>query len=121
MNGLTATPTPRTVGAAPLPAARLALVPVEERGALVERLADERARDVAARAVLVAPGPSGALPAGALTRCSSTASMPSWRAALARIGSMMAFCCMPPGERCEVRGGVLVSTERPRKRIASGW
>ena len=34
---------------------------------------------------------------------------------------MIAFCCSPPGARCDVGGGVLVSTERPRKRIASGW
>ena len=43
---LTATPTPRTFDAVALAALRLALVPLEELGALVERLLDERAGDV---------------------------------------------------------------------------
>jgi hypothetical protein len=31
-------------------------------------------------------------------------------------GSSRAFICMPPGDRCDVRGGVFVSTEMPRQR-----
>ena len=33
---------------------------------------------------------------------------------------MMPMPCMPPGARCDVFGGVLVSTVRPRHRIVSG-
>ena len=43
------------------------------------------------------------------------------RAAFAMMGSMMAIPCMPPGELCALRGGVFVSTVRPRQRIAFGW
>ena len=46
--------------------------------------------------------------------------MPSLRAALARIGSMIAMPCMPPGELCALRGGVLVRTDMPRQRMAGG-
>ena len=46
--------------------------------------------------------------------------MPSLRAALASIGSMIVMPCMPPGWLCARRGGVLVRTETPRKRIACG-
>ena len=48
-NVLTATPTPRTFDAVALAALRLALVPLEQLGALVERLLDERARHVLPR------------------------------------------------------------------------
>ena len=107
--------------AAPLPAALLALGPVEELGALVERLAHERAGDVAALALLAGRAERRlARRRVDLVQLDRDRS-PSWRAALASTGSRMAFCCIPPGERCDVRGGLLVSTDRPRKRIASGW
>ena len=51
----------------------------------------------------------------------ATWSTPSWRAAFAMIGSMMAIPCMPPGELCALRGGVFVSTVTPRQRMACGW
>ena len=47
--------------------------------------------------------------------------MPSFFAAFERIGSTMPMPCAPPGARCDVFGGVLVSTVRPRQRIVSGW
>src|SRR5690348_11230387 len=34
---------------------------------------------------------------------------------------MMPMPCMPPGARCDVFGGVLVSTVSPRHRMVSGW
>ena len=37
------------------------------------------------------------------------------------IGSMIVMPCMPPGELCALRGGVLVSTVTPRQRMACGW
>jgi hypothetical protein len=39
---------------------------------------------------------------------------------LAKIGSMMAMPCMPPGALCALRGGVLVITEMARWRMAIG-
>ncbi len=47
--------------------------------------------------------------------------MPSLRDALDRIGSISTIPWKPPGWLCETRGGVLVSTERPRQRMDSGW
>ena len=41
-------------------------------------------------------------------------------AAFVTTGSMIAFACIGPGERCCERGGVLVITARPRHRIAIG-
>ena len=46
---------------------------------------------------------------------------PSLRAALAMTGSMSVIPCMPPGELCELRGGVFVRPINPRQRIAGGW
>ena len=40
---------------------------------------------------------------------------------LEMIGSMMPWPCIPPGARCDVRGGVLVRTVMPRQRMAIGW
>ena len=34
---------------------------------------------------------------------------------------MSAMPWNPPGWLCETRGGVLVSTEMPRQRMAGGW
>ena len=34
---------------------------------------------------------------------------------------MIAIPCIPPGELCELRGGVLVRTVTPRQRMACGW
>ena len=65
--------------------------------------------------------PNGALPSGALIRWMATWSMPSLCAALAMIGAISALPCMPPGARCAPRGGVLVSTDTLRHRIAIGW
>jgi hypothetical protein len=50
----------------------------------------------------------------------STWSIPSCLAALATTGSKSPFACMPPGARCDVRGGVFVSTVMPRHFIAIG-
>ena len=47
--------------------------------------------------------------------------MPSLREALEMIGSISAMPWNPPGWLCETRGGVLVSTESPRQRMAGGW
>ena len=47
--------------------------------------------------------------------------MPSFRPAFASIGSMIVIPCMPPGWLCDTRGGVLVSTDSARKRIAGDW
>ena len=47
-------------------------------------------------------------------------SMPSFFAALVTTGSMMAFACIGPGDRCCDRGGVLVTTATPRQRMAGG-
>ena len=71
--GLTATPMPRALVSLLLAAVRRLLrVPLEQLAALVERFLDERARDVRLLAVRAAPGPNGALPAGALIRRTST-------------------------------------------------
>ena len=50
----------------------------------------------------------------------SSASAASWRAALARIGSISALPWNPPGARCAPRGGVFVSTVTLRHRIVIG-
>ena len=68
----------------------------------------------------LSPGLASIL-AGELMRRIATWSTPSLRAALARIGSMMAMPCNPPGELIALRVGVLVNTETPRQRMASGW
>ena len=65
-------------------------------------------------------GPNFALPSGALMRWMATWSTPSLRDALAMIGSMSVIPCIPPGWLCARRGGVLVSTDTPRQRIAGG-
>ena len=57
---------PARLGAGPLAAARLALVPLEELDAAIDGFAHERAGDVAALPVLARRAPNGALPAGAL-------------------------------------------------------
>ena len=44
--------------------------------------------------------------------------MPSCLAALVTTGSMMPLACIGPGDRCCVRGGVLVRTLIARQRIA---
>jgi hypothetical protein len=65
-------------------------------------------------------GPYGALPSGELMRRIASWSMPSFFAALVTTGSMMAFACIGPGDRCCDRGGVLVTTATPRQRMAGG-
>ncbi len=57
---------------------------------------------------------------GALTMRICSGSMPSSRAALSRSGSIAACIWFCPGPRWAPRGGVFVSTEMPRKRMASG-
>ncbi len=68
-----------------------------------------------------AGGPNGALPSGAFSRRMASWSRPSCLAALVITPSMMPLACIGPGERCCVRGGVLVSTFTARQRIAGGW
>jgi hypothetical protein len=50
----------------------------------------------------------------------ATSSIPSFRAAFPRIGSISALPWKPPGARCAPRGGVLVNTDRLRHRIVIG-
>ncbi len=66
-------------------------------------------------------GPTLPSMSGALTLRIATRSMPSLRAALSISGSIAAAVWFSPGPRCGPRGGVLVSTEMPRQRIAIGW
>ena len=110
-NALTATPTPRTLVPTALAAARLLLVPLEQLGALVERFLDERARHVRLLAVAGSAGTERRL-AGRRVDPADLDLIDAELAcaAFARIGSMMPMPCMPPGARCEVFGGVLVST-----------
>ena len=51
----------------------------------------------------------------------ATWSMPSCLAAFVITPSMMPLACIGPGDRCCVRGGVLVSTLTARQRMADGW
>ena len=117
MNGLTRRPrrAPLIPSRFPL---RLALVPLEELGALVERLLHERAGDVAALPPVRAPERSLAgRRVDATDRDLIDPELPR------RLGEHRfddRDGCMPPGA-AGAGGGVLVRTEMPRKRIASGW
>ena len=81
----------------PLAALRLPLVPLEQSGALVQRLLDERAGDVLPDVPGAAGGPNSAFPTGALMRRIATWSIPSLRAAFAITGSINMCDCVPPG------------------------
>ena len=104
----------------PLAGARRARRPVELLGAAIERLLHERARDVPPSALRI----GRAVQRLALGRVDPPdRDLIDARAACAAFvitPSKMPLACIGPGDRCCVRGGVLVSTLTARQRIAAG-
>ncbi len=104
----------------PLGLARHALVPLELLGAQVQRLLQEAARHVSRACLRDSAARIPPCPPDSSRAAAPPGPRPACRAALARIGSMMAIACMPPGALCALRGGVFVATVTLRQRMAGG-